>query len=454
MVWALKGVRNRLIKKTFSRYNYYSNMLNKTQWYPMERLVEMQNQKLRHIVNYAYENVPYYHTLFNSLKLKPGDIQTQADLQYLPVLEKETVRQNPEAFVSVKKRRSFLYKCYTSGTTGKPLTIYRDLENVWFEHATLQRQWAWGGLDYTDYYATLKGEMLMPKHRSTPPYWKNNPAEHKLMMSIFHLSGRTVNDYLFALYKFKPTAIEGYPSTVHVLARLMDEHQIRFPVRAVFTSSEMLTEEQRDLIVKVFDAPVYDFFGSVERVAAIHTCEHGNYHVLPEYSVVEYLPINGNNGKGYFQLVGTTLNNEAMPLLRYRIGDVVVPSAKACSCGREMPVIQQIDGRQDDYILTPTGKWITRLDFIFKSVPGIVEGQIVQTEIDQVIVKIVPDSDYKKENGTMVKAKLADRLRDNISIQVQEVSSIPRGGRGKFRGIISYVHRGGSENGGGEKDAN
>lgn len=439
MIWQLRGFRNRMIKKAFGCSTHYFRELNASQWYSKEQLQQLQDQRLRQVICAAYENVPYYQALFKKLKLRPEAIQTCADLAQLPVLEKETIRENPEAFVDRSQQRWLLYRCHTSGTTGKPLTIYRDIENVWYEHAVLRRQWHWGGMTRADRYATLKGEMLVPKNQERAPFWRENRAERKLMLSIFHLSAANSRHYLRALECYQPAALEGYPSTVHVLAQLLMNEPVHLRLKAIFTSSETLLEHQRDMIQQVFKAPIFDFYGSVERVVAIHTCEHGRYHLLPEYSVVELLPEGDLRKNGLCQLVGTSLHNAAMPLIRYRIGDLVEPDAENCPCGRQYPVIGRIAGRDDDYIQTPAGRWITRLDFIFKGVAGICEAQIVQTRLDEIVIKIVPASDYRPESGEIIRAKLADRLRDRVNIKVELVPVIPRTERGKFRAILSKV---------------
>jgi len=355
------------------------------------------------------------------LKSKPGQINHIEDLEKLPILEKDDVRDHYQEILSTKARRMFLYKCHTSGTTGKPLTLYRDLRNITYEHAFLSRQWFWGGLGERDLYATLKGEMVVSSDKKEPPFWRLSRAEQKLIMSSYHLSEHNADAYIDALLKYKPVGIEGYPSSIYALARFMQERRVTYTARAVFTTSETLYDHYRELIEKVFQCPVFDYYGNAERVAAIHTCEYGN---------------------GERELVGTALTNFAMPLIRYRVGDVVKQSDKNCPCGRDFPVVEFIIGRKDDYLITPDGKHIGRLDHVFKGAQHIVEAQIVQTQLDAIEVKIVPDARFTQSDGDYVYDKLRQRIGKEMSVSLQQVESLPRGGRGKFRTVVSKVNSG------------
>ncbi|MDZ7270188.1 MAG: hypothetical protein ONB30_04370 [candidate division KSB1 bacterium] len=428
-----------IVKRYTGRFAQYWKQLMESQWYDEGRLRELQNDFLRALVAHCYEHVPYYTELFRSLGLHPTDIQTVEDLPKLPLLEKETLRGQEERFVARGRPRWLLRRAHTSGTTGKPLTVYRDLDNVVYEYATLQRQWLWGGLRSSDRLATLKGEKRVPADRNKPPFWRYSPSERKLVMSSYHLSRRNAEAYIEALRTFKPAGLEGYPSSIYALARFMAEQGITLPLRAVFTTSETLEPRQRRLIEEVFCCRVFDYYGQAERVVAIHTCEQGRYHVLPEYGIAEFLPVEGAEGGKVYELVGTGLHNFAMPLLRYRLGDTLRISGERCPCGRSYPTVEAIMGRRDNYLVTPSGALIGRLDHVFKGARHIVEAQLVQDVVDRVEVRIVPDRGFETSDADYVRRKLQERVGSRMQVSVRIVERIPRSKAGKFRAVVSRV---------------
>jgi len=436
----LNGIRYLIIKRFAGPFKKFKKELEKSQWYSASQLQALQEEKMRKLIHYAYENVPYYRRVFDEHGIKPNRINHRDDLQKLPILQKEDVRNHYQELVSCKARLAFLYKCHTSGTTGKPLTLFRDLNNIAFEHALLRRQWAWAGLKTNDLYATLKGELVVSSNKRTPPFWRLNRVERKLIMSSYHLSENNAESYIEALLTYKPVGIEGYPSSVFALARLMENHSIEYRMRGVLTSSEILSQEQRDIITKAFQCPVYDYYGMAERVTAIHTCEHGRYHVIPEYGITEFIPKESGFDDGEREIIGTSLTNYAMPLIRYRVGDLARPSEERCPCGRAYPLVDYIVGRKDDYIVTQSGKLIGRLDHIFKGAQNIIESQIVQSSLNEVLLQVVPDVHFGQEDSDYILNNARRRFGDEMNIAIQQVTSIPRVGRGKFRAVVSEIN--------------
>lgn len=397
-------------------------------------LIEYQNQKLQLTVRQAYKDTSFYRQLFEKLKLTPEDIQTVDDLQLLPILKKSDLRGNEKQFVSSNSVLKF--KAYTSGTTGTPLNLFRDRFSINLENAAIWRQRNWAKVMLNDRIVKIRGDIITPIDNSKPPFWKYTSADKQLIMSSYHLSDEFIPYYLQKLRDFCPAAIEAYPSSVYRLARYMQVHQeTPILVKAVFTSSEMLFDYQRELIEKYFGR-VFDYYGNAERVAYIAMCEFGNYHCASDYSVVEFLP---TQDPDLYQIVGTTLHNAAMPLIRYATGDLARLSHQSCPCGRAFPLIKNIEGRQDDYVITPSGKWIGRLDLVFKGVSELVEGQIIQEEIDLVRVLIVPTNNFTQDNENILLDKLRERLGKEIKIVVQKVDFISRTKQGKFKLVVSKV---------------
>lgn len=411
--------------------------LERSQWLSYEELIDIQNQKLRKTIRLAYRTVPYYEQLFDRLNLSSEAIDTIEDLQLLPILNRSQLQAQVKQFVS--KGFGLKTRSHTSGTTGSPITLCRDLYSINLEHASIWRQRRWGKVDLGEPIASLRGDAVVPPDADRPPFWKYVPAENRWLMSSFHLSDRFIPYYLEHLRNCDISAIEGYPSTIYRLACYMRDYQQEpIPVKAVFTSSEVLPNYRRQLIEQYF-GKIFDHYGQSERVAHIAMCEHGNYHYVMDYSIIEFVPTEYSD---LFKIVGTTLHNAAMPLIRYDTNDTVRISHRSCPCGRAFPVIDSIDGRLEDYIATDSGKYIGGITIVFDGIPNIIEAQVIQEKIDLIRILIVPTEKFSDKNQNLLLQNLRERLGYDIEIIFQKVESIPRTKSGKFNSVVSKLQSG------------
>lgn len=426
------------------RYHEHLNGLRVTQWYGDEEITALQEHLLRGMVHYAAAHVPYWRELFLDLGLRPADIQTAADLTKLPVLEKSTIRANPTAFRSelYPEGSSDIEHFRTSGTTGEALRVTVTLDCLKLEKAFTWLHRGWAGVELGDRVAAFIGYPVVPRGRSRPPFWVHDRVEDRLLFSLHHMSQENLAAYADALERFRPRAIVGYPTAIYLMALWLQENG-RTAVRAdaVFTASETLLPTYRSTIEAAFGCTVFDWYGTSELIGNITQCELGSYHVKQEYAVVELLGPDGHAvGTGEpGHVIGTGLNNHAMPLFRYRVGDMAVPREGRCACGRAGRLVEEIVGRTEDVIVTPEGRYITRLDFIFKTIEAVREAQLVQERVDHLRVRVVPGPGFGAAEEDRIRSNLRERLGDGIRIDVERVEAIPRLASGKFRYVISKV---------------
>ena len=236
--------------------------------YSLEELKEYQNQRLKRTINIAFEHVPFYRNIFKERKLTPQDIRTIEDLQKLPVIDKQTVRENFEDFKN-KNFKGFVFKGYTTGTTGSPGVFLRDLNSINFERAAFWRQYRWACKDFGSRRVTLRGELICPSGKIAPPFWRYNHFSNELIMSSYHLCDKNMIFYIEEIKKYKPFDLNAYPSAAYLLANYCKRFGVDLKFSAVFTSSEMLLEYQREEIEREFSCKIFDWYGDAERVAAI-----------------------------------------------------------------------------------------------------------------------------------------------------------------------------------------
>ncbi len=407
-------------------------------------LEEYQSGLLRKIIDHAYATVPYYRELFAEHGLSPADIKSTADLKRVPLLPRAKVRENKERLISTAFSKRELYPGHTSGTTGSPLQFFWDLNTCIYTNAVDWRQKRWAGVNYGEPIAIFLGRMIVPPRAKQPPFWQHNYLHNHLWMSSFHLSDDNFPHYLEKLNRFKPVAIEGYPSTTSIVARLLLKRGLRFPVRAVFTSSETLLPSQREVIEEAFQCKVFDFLGMAERVVFATECEHHNgFHLNAEFAVNEIVDRDGNpvpaGQPGY--IVGTSLRNFGMPFIRYLTTDVSAIVAEPCPCGRSLPRLAPVTTKDEDLIVTPEGRVIASsiLTHPFKPLRSIHESQLLQETVDELTVRIVKNPEFVESDGEKLIAGLRERLGEGIRIRLEFVDSIARTPAGKFRWVISKV---------------
>lgn len=218
-----------------------------------------------------------------------------------------------------------------------------------------------------------------------------------------------------------------------------------FPLKAVLTSSETLLPFQRETIEKSFQCKIFDYFGMAERVAFATECEnHTGHHFNMDYGITEIVDKNGEpieNGK-MGRIVGTSIHNLAMPLIRYETNDVTSIQKKKCPCGREFPLIGDVATRTEDIVVTKDGRMIspTVLMYPFDPLLDKIEmSQIIQDDVNNITVKIVKRPQYSQQDTNLLLSGLHERVGDDMEIKLEFVDSIPTDPSGKFQFVISKV---------------
>lgn len=396
--------------------------------YSKAQLAKYQQQQLQHVLENACQNVPFYERL--GLANSP--------IQAFPYLDKTVLRSEHEQFISQMKP-SVVVKGATSGTTGTPLTILQDMRSVIREQAFVARQLSWAGYCKGDKRAWIRGDMVVPLSQKQGPFWRYSWFEQMIVMSSFHLTPQAMPNYLQAMVDFGVDIIQAYPSSIAALARYLETNQTYYPakLKSIITSSESLSEEDRQVIETRFKCKIFDWYGLFERVAAIGECEHHRYHLLTDYSQVELL----DAGQDRYELVGTNFNNDYFPLIRYKTGDHIHLSENdICPCGRVFPVIKRIEGRVGDYLVGEDGQRIHILNHIPKGIEGIIACQFIQRKPKEIVVKVVVNKelfDFTQQSKLVWNTK--KRVGDSIEIVVEVVSDLERTSNGKCRQAICNI---------------
>jgi len=393
--------------------------------------------RLRATLVLAGREVPYYRELFAGLKIDPKRLELPGELRRIPILEKATVRERAEEFLSDAVRGKTLETRETSGTTGSPLSVRADLPSLRRHYAIYDRFRQWAGSALGRRRATFNGRVLWPANRLRPPFWVRDLTENNTLFSVYHMTPATLPRYVKQLRRWSPHEIHAYPSALVTLARFAAAEGLELPRPAtIITSAETLSPTDRELLEQAFACKLFDQYGNAEMTIFAGQCEQGRMHLNSGYSHVEIVDERGVEGAVRGEAITTGFVNRAMPLIRYRVGDTLSVTGENCPCGRSYPVLGDVVGRTDDLLILPDGRIVGRLDPVFKGLSGLGEVQIVQEAPERVVVHVVPGSGYGDEVRDALVSALTERLGTSVRIEVRTVEVIARSKRGKFRAVI------------------
>ena len=432
-----------LVKRFAGPFWIRRRWLNKTQWLNKSELKEIQLKLLKRLVCHCYRTVPYYRQLMNNHGIKVEDIKTLDDIKKFPILTKKDVLEAGSSIISTKYPKWLLRKVGTSGTTGTPMPIYRNLFSIGNEHAFVRRQWDWAGIDFHDDCAYLKGRVIVEPDQKSKQLYFYDPVMKELHLSTYHLSAETAKDYIETMKKYNVKAIYGFPSSVYPVAKTCLDYGLDMKLKSALLTAETLPESHKEIIAKAFGCKVVDFYGAAERVCYIHTCEQGSYHIIPEYGLTELIPVDDPTDERC-KIIATGFWNMAMPLIRYDTGDLLSKSDSSCPCGRAFPVVKSIFGREGDVIRTPSGgelgaSIVTHLVYVICGADHFLESQIIQDALDHIVIEYVPSEKFSLEYLGEFKKRLAKYLPSNLRFSLRKVDAIQRTASGKIKPIVSRI---------------
>lgn len=429
--WRYGAGSERLIQEILHRDTWTSN-----EW------KNWQEKRLKYILNRAATRVPYYRDYWRDRR-DGGAKANWEVLENWPILEKEDIRANPEAFIADDCRKSRMFRDHTSGTTGTPLTIYQTRATVQMWYAMYEaRLRRWHDVSIKEKWIILGGQMVSRLEKTDPPFWVRNYGLNQLYLSTSHISKNTARDYVNIINKFNPTHWIVYPSSGTHLAQLILDQKLEVnSPKTIFSNAEPLSSEQREIISTAFACPVRNTYGMGEIVLGASECKEGNMHYWPDSGILEIMQEDANqkdtNASGQF--IATGLVNPDMPLIRYRIGDRGrIAKARECSCERTLPRIHEIEGRDSDLILTRDGRKIFWLNPIFDGKP-IREAQIIQDSLEKIRIKLVTVNGFGPTDEADIIQRTRNRLGSTVAVEIIQVETIPRTKSGKFKPVVSHL---------------
>ena len=402
-----------------------------------QEVESFQKGELKNLLLYCIENVPAYKG-FKYLKEKIEKDPSEAIGEF-PVLEKKNFIKNFDYYLS---ERVDISKCIlnrTGGSTGEPVKFYMDRETVEWYEAARYLGLSWWGINIGDRCLMLWASRNdIRNSNNLKEKIKERFLKNRIIISSWDINEKNLKEIIRKIKRFKPLYIYAYPSAVYKLAYLLNKNGVVFDLKlkGVVTTAENLYEYQRELIQKVFKCPVINEYGARDAGIIAYQCPHGKIHVMSPNIYLEFIETESLDEKRRI-LLATDLHNFIMPRLRYKLGDIVSVDEEGCDCNIAFPVIKEIDGREDEVLITRSGKCYDShfFNILMRETESILQYQLIQHSLDNLTLKIIK-SDKFNENEIHKIIKLISEKMDGAKVDVEYVNSIETGPSGKTRYVI------------------
>lgn len=417
-------------------FNLYQ--LLRVQWDTPPKIKEIQENKLKRLIDHAYQKVPYYRELFDSLKLKPQDIKGIEDLQFIPITTKKQLQELPLSEilaenVDPKQCKSFS----TSGTTGVPLTTYFTFEDSSLKSQSWARAFLANGMQPWFKIIAFIGQESPRTKRSWYEYlgiWRKKEIS----------TWDTPEAWIENIRRWNPQVFMGYVMTLRILGESVQTSQAQdIRPKLIFHSSAVLDESSRQYLESVFHCKVIDIYGSDEAGCIAWECmKCSAYHLCSDMVIVEVL----KNGKPVSpgeegEVVITNLHSDAMPFIRYKQEDVATLSLKRSVCGRGLPLLDHVCGRTDDFITLRNGRKLSPHPFYHSidPLPGLRRWRIVQENVNKLVVEVEPKTGFSYDTKEILQKNLRRLVGNEIEIDVILTEFIKIDPSSKFRAVSSKI---------------
>ncbi|PVX27401.1 MAG: capsule biosynthesis protein CapK, partial [Candidatus Bathyarchaeum sp.] len=341
-------------------------------------------------MSYADANVPFYHQRFKEAKFNPNTVKSVEDLCKIPVLTKADIQNNFDSLISKRVNATKCRKGVTSGSTGNPLTILADKRASHIMTANGLRHYLEnGGQFFKDRYALLT-VVRQPVKRTL---FGSLLIHFGFSKKVKFNTQSPIAEVLDNLVNFNPDVIDCYPSYLLMLARELEKSDKSLSPRLMFGFGELLDDNSRKIINSAFGTEIFDTYGCTEAGDIAWECSGRiGYHINTDLVTTEFVKDNEPvAAEESGEILLTPLWNYAMPLIRYRIGDVGTPCDEICSCGRGLPLMKVLEGRFEDFIVLPNGEIISPLNNLtyFDKFDCVTDYRIIQERREKLVLQVV-----------------------------------------------------------------
>jgi phenylacetate-CoA ligase len=415
----------------FTSYIKDYRQINSAQWLDRDRIREIQNNKIRNLVQVAYNHVPYYKNLFDDAGISPSDIRSIDDIRIIPVTTKPVLQGlKMELILNRQLDKQVLHNEQSSGSSGRPFSVMQDKRYIRLRNFRFLR-----GLHTAGYRFGHKLFLITDTSDKSSKRWlrwdygsiKDSPEV-----------------LLDRLNRFKPDHLYGCTTPLRQLAEYIEATgAMEFQPRSVIATAEMLDSSARALMKNAFQADVFDFYGMTEMgLVGCECAQHNGYHISDDSVLVEY--VQEVEGEAASRLVMTNLDLQSMPLIRYETGDVgIAGSGSECACGIKFSRMERVEGRVIDCIELRDGGKLSpyQLTCALEKIAGLRRYQVIQDDFDEFTVVAEADQGGGLELKEHIRRTMHDIIGSESRVSVQITDAIRHVPGRKFRVVESRLSK-------------
>jgi phenylacetate-CoA ligase len=415
--------RNKLIKH--KEYCRFRKLLFERELLSEEAIKAYQFDELKKILIYADCNVLYYTELFDQIGFRPKEMKFIEEINVIPYLTKEIIRENYEKLISTKKISKGYYSATTGGSTGKPLKVLLDYECVFKENAFNHHFYGKLGYKTEDRLATFRGVEFGDK------LWKYNPMQNELLFSPFKLSNITLKDYVDMINKFKPDYLNGYLSSLYYFAKLLSENNLKlnYPIKGIFLCSENIDKKMREFLEQFFQVSSLTSYGHSERCIIAEEISPNEYVFDPYYGYTEFIKIEDTIST----IVGTGFLNKTMPLIRYITDDNCYFLSQGYAIESNRKSTDGLYGYNGEFFGHAT------LNFHNDIYKNLLRYQYVQTQKGKVDLLLIVNKNFKVQEIEFIKKEIDKKTKGVIDFNIKITDQLILSMRGKYKMYISEM---------------
>lgn len=417
----------------------YLREFERTQFLTGEEVRQLQWRRLCLLLEHAYEQCPFYRRRFDRLGLHPGDLRDLDDLRALPVLEKRDIQEQGGDMIARDWPRGDLIANQTGGSTGAPVSFFLSKERKCSRAAATLRHNRWSGWQVGDRAAVLWGAPRDRPDDSWRTRLRNTLLREPLWLDTANITEESMAAFHRTLLRWRPKVLQAYARSAVLFARYLQARGLT-PHRphSIVTSAEVLEADERRLLEDVFGCPVFNRYGCREVSVIASECPaHRGLHVMAEGLYIEIETPHGPAAPGEMgAILVTDLLNRAMPLIRYRIGDLGAWTAGTCPCGRGLPRLERVAGRVTDFLVGCDGRLVSGVylaTYVVAQRPSLGQVQIVQQRAGAVTYRIKPGRDFSPESDLdYLRETTRQYLGAEAVVDNEVVPDLPAEPSGKF----------------------
>lgn len=420
--------------------------LREMEFWPREQIRKYQFGKLQRLLQHCYENVPYYRHVLEDMGARPEDIRDFDDFAKLPILTKDLIRANRDSICATNLQPQEFIPNSTGGSTGEPLQLFQDANYaVWADAARIRGWYEIAGCRAKDRCGVLWGAV-----RDIRKDFTNRQRLYKFIrhgtvtLNAFNLSDERQARFARWLRWTRPKLLRGYVTAIEEFSRYVSANRLRFPsLRGIILCAETVHPQVQSQIEGVFAVPSYNTYGGRELSLIAMECRaKRGLHEVSENNYVEFEPLSIHGQENAGNLIVTNLNNYAMPFLRYRIGDIGIPSGdQTCPCGRGLPLIKRVIGRTTEVFEFYDGTMIVGEMFIhlMKDFP-IPRYQFIQKSDRRMVLRTTRDAFISEELQAKIRAAYRPQLPNGVELDFETVDAFTVTATGKFRFVFREMN--------------